>query len=533
MRFPVQLHPFHRFVDNGQHFICDLNTGILVEIDTVLWQMLELCETLSRPGLVNRLAGEFPEHRIFAAMERFEQLAQAGILVASERASSIPQQAARLRVLVLHDLLSPGSDKAILQEVQRHAALLPALGQAVELILPMPSTFHRAFQCLSSHVTLREWNPRELYQELRHLHGTYDLILDLACTSGYLLPLYHAETPPIVTLHAEHGIPSTNLVLATAAVMRPFDAMILGSSWQAKWVQEYLPGSAPLATASSGIVSPGNTDSGKQQARDQILQFVGKDIWKGRPIVGLYLDGQTGNVLRAAFSLAAAEPTVNFLLLATSRPTTTRSYPENLYCVGVHSSVESPTWWQALDLLCVAPGWRTVLSYVMVAMTYETPLVVCSEEMPVEFQQAAHWIEYDEDEGLIAKQEAFLDMAQQILASPHQRREMAERARVRAAEFTVGKWVSELVEVFERSVQQHKVAHTNDDTKVELPILFCRTYDPATGCDRTESVILSDGSRLPFNEALLEALAPECTPTELAMLRDFLAEKARIAERPR
>jgi hypothetical protein len=521
VKLPVKFNQLYRFIDNGQRFICDLTKGEVVEVSTALFEIIEACESFSLPQLLNHFQDRFSDEQIYTAIEELNIYAQAALLVAAEPSVLRKCRNERLRLLVLHDLMSPTANESMLWKVNRYVKHLLLLTLHAEIYFPVPQTLKDRFSFLENHVHISDWEPRRLYQNLRERWGTYDLLLDLCCETGFIFPLYDSNQPPILTLNPDLMIPSRNSTLAKAAMMRPFDAMLFESSWQRRWIQESVPDCQGLETATSGIIL--SDEVTVKTARAQILQVVARDSWKEKPIVGLFVDGKVGEVLRAAFDIATSNAAFNFLLLGVSRPTTTKSCPENLYCVGPRLLSDVSIWWQGLSLLCVIPGWTISLSYLLLALAYETPLVVCSESMPPEFEGASVWISSERYSSLSTFREKFSQVVHQILENPREQARLENLGKDKQTEFTPQNWVSKLTHICQESVIRYQ--NTYQENHVELPLLFCRHYNPTTTTDRTEAIVLSDSSRLTPKEGILEALAPECTLTEWNLLKEFLSQK--------
>ena len=181
-------------------------------------------------------------------------------------------------------------------------------------------------------------------------------------------------------------------------------------------------------------------------------------------------------------------------------------------------------WWQGLSLLGVIPGWTISLSYVLLALAYETPLVICGETIPPEFEGASTWIACEQRSELTTFRGKFAQIAHQILENPTEQTRLKNIGKHQQTKFTPEIWLSKLTQICRESVIRYQSASRDDP--VALPILFCRSYEPTTTEDKTEAIVLSDSSRLTLKEGLLEALAPECTPTEQSLLKTFLSQKS-------
>ena len=298
MKLPVKFNQLHRFIDNGQHFVCDLAKGEVVEISTVLFEIIDACERFSLPQLLNHFQDQFSVEQIYTAIEQLDRYAQAELLIAGEQPPLITSRNDQLRILVLHDLMTATVNDSMLWKVSRYTKYLLLLAPHFEIYFPVPQSLENHFSFLKNHVHLNNWEPRSLYQNLRARWGTYDLLLDLCTETGFTFPLYDYNQPPIITLNPDLMIPSKNNTLAKAAMMRPFDAMISENSWQHQWIQESLPNCKGLETATSGVIL--SDDVSNKTARAQILQFVARDSWKEKPIIGLFIHGKVGSVLRTA-----------------------------------------------------------------------------------------------------------------------------------------------------------------------------------------------------------------------------------------
>ena len=78
--FPKTLHPLHFFEKDGVLYAADIEKARVVELSTVMADILKLAETQTNEEIVQTLKTSYIEDDILEAFERFEELEKEGVL---------------------------------------------------------------------------------------------------------------------------------------------------------------------------------------------------------------------------------------------------------------------------------------------------------------------------------------------------------------------------------------------------------------------------------------------------------------------
>ena len=77
---PKTLHPLHLFEADGVLYAADIEKARVIELSTVMADILELAETQTNEEIVQTLKTSYIEDDILEAFERFEELEKEGVL---------------------------------------------------------------------------------------------------------------------------------------------------------------------------------------------------------------------------------------------------------------------------------------------------------------------------------------------------------------------------------------------------------------------------------------------------------------------
>ena len=78
--FPKILHQLHLFEEDGVPYVADLDKARVVELSTVMMDILKLAETQTDDAIVETLSASYKEDEISGAFERFAELEREGLL---------------------------------------------------------------------------------------------------------------------------------------------------------------------------------------------------------------------------------------------------------------------------------------------------------------------------------------------------------------------------------------------------------------------------------------------------------------------
>ena len=104
-RYRLKRH--YKFEQDGHKYVADLETGDLIKINDVEWEVLSRYESQTRYQIVRRLKGEYKLTAIFEAIERLERFGEQGTLLSPSTEPVVPRHAKRQETERLPKVLVP------------------------------------------------------------------------------------------------------------------------------------------------------------------------------------------------------------------------------------------------------------------------------------------------------------------------------------------------------------------------------------------------------------------------------------------
>ncbi len=524
MQIPVTLRDIEKIHDGDGYFVSDLATGDILEVGQVLWEVIEDCGRLTMGELLREYASRIPPQSLYVAVEALAGYAEAGLLVAGPGPSGDLATPDRPRALVLHDLLGftrPEDAGAVARVVHRLASLVPQAA-GLNLVVPIPAGHSEHFGSVLDALTVVEWDPAQPFIAFRRCDGLYDVILDLGASPALTLPLFEEGEAPIMAIHQGVAPPSQQDALAKASVLRSYDTLILEDSVQVGTVLEQLPVPVSCFAMPSHVSTPEDPDEVRRQSR----QWLHDHTTLAHPPSGLrvavYVDGARPSTVREIAAVAEDHTEVSFVLLGAVAPERGATTPPNLLCVAADAVATSAAWWQCMDLVITFGGWGISWPLIRIAMAVGTPILplgAVPQELSSCAPEAAESLGAAGDGGPASALGAAIPDLMNNRQTWTDRGEAAREQALRLSSTPTG---DSLRQVADRSLR----GCLDRRSPWEADILFTRVYDPTDGRVRTEAVCRDNGVRMTAAEGIMESLASECSPVELAILRRWLDSEA-------
>jgi len=537
----------HKFERDNHKYVADLETGDVIQVNDVEWEILSRYQSQTRHQIVEALKQEYKLTAIFDGIERLERLGRQGSVLRPRRS---PDHGHREGV-------PPTKVEALSRKPTRRPASPTPANQKPKVLVPFHFTREKSaldyftglnrYQFLTHLSEFAELETLAFSQgerqdiqdfdsvQVRNLHGTdestlmmpwyamdkYDGILLLSQFLTDDLLYYRVPDVPVVhciegVQQLRHALPKTLLTLS--AFQRSKDTLVVKASWMKEWIAELGMPTENVRVIPDGIDVAASIGD-KTLAKQHTAAIFEKPMFIKQPIVGLISGFEPNRGAAWISEFARANRHLAIFVYDTMLAQHYQHPPENVVIFSADDEEARsvlPIFFQALDLVCFPAMPGTPLSIVLEAMAYGAPCVAMTKyEMPAEVAGAGVAVKSDWDNfGNFCVPMAELSTTIHKWLRPSEVRGLCENFTERIVQRHTRKDAAqELVKVFEENLQRK-----TDDFRTEstlFPPIFCRRYEPDTGTLRSCTYRLGINRYDNLETALANVLAERHTPTEV------------------
>ena len=475
--FPKTLHQLHLFEEDGVLYAADIEKARVVELSTVMVDILKLAETQTNEEIVQTLKTSYIEDDILEAFERFEELEKEGVLF--NRGESLTETLAleseRRKLLVA----IPGITVDSFFDIETlYAGTNMALSYMFQHLTQYVDLHFAGNQNrkLADNVYEVDISVADFGRLSRSINETYFGILTLHRDhETWLLPLYqHTELPPmLVQCHAPrgHGGKAINSMLRHYAAMRDFDAFTAPSDYVREFYADYVWDTSFFNTLPNGVDSALFCPMDKAKAKKELAEEVGDDRIMATPTVGYLSRVQSEKGASIYLKLAELNPHLLFLIAGPHFGRyQSKELPDNLVYAGFHPREKLPLVYNAFDVYCFLSmsGEETFGLTVLEAMACGVPPIVPNfDGVPSVVGDAgliADADNFDNDIGTLVSYPSPVDFSEKInllLNDDEMRETLSQKARERALSFTWDKTARRIIQFFEELHQKRQLVSPN------------------------------------------------------------------------
>lgn len=520
-RYHLKQH--HKFEQDDRKYAADLETGDIVEINDVEWEILARYASQTRYQIVEALKKTYKLTAIFAGIERLERLGRQGFLLrpVAETGVSTPDTTRKPKVLVPFHFMKEQSTLGYLTNLNRYRFLTHLAAVAELETFAFPEEKKTAVQDLDAVRVRNIGGAKEgaLMPAWYAMDG-YDGILLL---SQFLTDdLLYYRVPDVPIVHCIEGVQKLQHVLlktllTLSAFQRSKDTIVVKASWMKDWLTELGVSKENVRVIPDGIdvVAP---IGDKALAKQHTAALFEKPMFAQQPVVGLIsgFEPSRGAVWISEF--ARANPHLAIFVYDAMLAQHYRHPPENVVVFSADDEETLsvlPIFFQALDIVCFPAMPGTPLSVVLEAMAYGAPCVAMTKYgMPAEVAGAGVAVKSDWDHfGNFHVPMAELSITIHKWLRPFEVSGLCENFTERIVHrYTREDAAQALVGVFAECSQRK-----TDDLRTERPLfppIFCHRYDPDTGAMGSSVYRLGMNRYDRLETAVAEALTEHHTPAE-------------------
>ncbi len=541
MRYRLKRH--HKFEQDERKYVADLETGDIIQINDVEWEILSRYEGQTLYQIVRRLKAKYKLTAIFEGFERLESLGQQGSLLSpivepikSMRANGQPTDQPP-KLLVPFHFTTEKSALSYLTGLSRYQFLrhLSAFAELETLAFADAEAEKEVPDFDEVRVRNIDVPKNSALASPWYALDGYDGILLLSQFLTEDLLYYRVPDVPIV--HCIDGVQPLQQIalkrlLTLAGFQRPKDTIVVKVSWMKAWFAEWGVSVENVQVIPDGIdvVAP---IGDKALAKQHTAAIFEKPMFVEQPVVGLISGFEPRRGAKWISEFARANPHLAIFVYDTILDKHYRHPPENVVIFSAdddETRAVLPVFFQALDLVCFPAMPGTPLSIVLEAMAYGAPCVAMTKYgMPEEVAGAGVAVKADWDPfGNFRVPMPVLSRTVNEWLKPDGMRSVCRNFTEQIAQrYTWQNAAQALCHVFAESLERKP-----DDFGSEqalFPPIFCRRYEPETG--RIASCVYRLGTNRYDNleTALAEVLTEAHTSAEVEAVFKHFQEKNHIA----
>ena len=478
---PKSTTHLHKFQQGDRLYVADLSQCLVLEIDDIVWEILDLCPSFSSEEIIERLEGKYNRDLVIAALNTLSTMEQRGVLFSNlERnaASQGKETTSQLKILVLQNgPYAADITKATGGVSVAHHNLVKSLETyaALDVVGERDEHFNENVQGI-------RFQKNDKSALLKLMGGNYDaVLLGSHQDTQFLSLLRYIDTPFVVPIYSARGHNGDviNAGLLWYAAMRPFDAFLVPTNSVSDLYGRFVYNKDVFQAIPLGVDPNKFHPFDKQQAKTEVAKRLNKPEIATSPVVGFFSRFQPEKGAGIYIKIARRLPHVCFLLTApTLNIYAHQQLPPNLICAPQQPRDELARFLSAFDVYCFPSmvGEETFGLALLETMACGVPPVVPRlDGLPEVVGDAGLVVSaqaYDNEIGSFAgtvSPSAMADAVNSLLIDEKTRVALGQKARERALTFTWDKTAQNLIALFRRLKQTQQL---EDRYKRDFAISF-------------------------------------------------------------
>jgi len=446
-------------------YVADLSQCLVLEIDEIVWDILDLCPSFSSEEIIERLERKYDCDLVIAALNSLATMEQQGLLF-SNLENSLPvletETSRKLKILVLQR--SPYATDITLAAggvSVAHHNLIKSLEvyASLDVIGERDEKFSESVQGIRFQV-----NDKSALLKL--MTNDYDgVLLESHQGNQFLSLLYCINSPFIVPIHSARGHNSgcINTGLLWYAAMRPFDAFLVPTNSVRDLYGRFVFDKNMFHVIPWGVDHNKFHPLDKQEAKNEAAKMLNAPQIASSPVVGFFSRFQPEKGAGIYIKIAKRLPEVCFLMTA---PTLNiyehQQLPPNLICAPQQPRDQLARLINAFDVYCFPSmvGEETFGLALLETMACGVPPVVPRlDGLPEVVGDAgiivpaqAHDDEIGSFAGMVSP-DVMAEAVYTLLTDEKTRLALGQKARKRALTFTWDKTAQNVIALFRKLKQ--------------------------------------------------------------------------------
>ncbi len=459
---PKSTSHLHKFRQGNRMYVADLSQCLVLEIDNIVWEILDLCSYFSSEEIIEKLGNKYDTELVIAALNSLATMDQQGLLFSNLDISSpaleteTPQ---KLKILVLQR--SPYTADITLATggvSVAHHNLVKSLGVYASLDVgsDRDERFNESVQGIRFQVDDKS-------ALLKLMANNYDgVLLESHLENRFFSFLHCIDAPFIVPIYSARGHNGDviNTGLVWYAAMRPFDAFLVPTNSVKDLYGRFVCDKDIFHTIPLGVDTNKFYPLEKQKAKNEIAKMLNKPEIATSPVVGFFSRFQPEKGAGIYIKIAKLLPNVCFLMTApTLNIYAHQELPPNLICAPQQPRDQLVRFLNAFDVYCFPSmvGEETFGLALLETMACGIPPIVPKlDGLPEVVGDAGIVVTaqtYDDEIGSFAgtvSPNVMADAVNTLLTDEKTRLALGQKARERALTFTWDKTAQNVIALFRR-----------------------------------------------------------------------------------
>ena len=452
----------HKFRQSNRMYVADISQCLVLEIDNIVWDILDLCPCFSSEEIIGRLGKKYNSDLVVEALNSLATLERRGILFSNfEMDISAPETevSERLKILVLQrSSYAADITKATGRVSVAHQKLVKSLEAHASLDIVGESD-----EIFKENVRGIKFQGNDRAGLLKLIGGNYDaVLLESHQDTRFLSLLRYIDAPFILPIYCArgHNGDCINAGLLWYAAMRPFDAFLVPTNSVRDLYGQFVYNKDVFQTIPLGVDHNKFHPFEKQKAKNEVARMLDAPQVATSPVVGFFSRLQPEKGAGIYMKIAKRLPNVCFLLTApTLNIYAHQQLPPNLLCAPQQPRDQLARFLSAFDVYCFPSmvGEETFGLALLETMACGIPPIVPRlDGLPEVVGDAGVIVPaegYENEIGSFAgtvSPSVMANAVNALLIDEKARLELGEKARERALTFTWDKTAENVITLFRR-----------------------------------------------------------------------------------
>jgi len=443
-------------------YVANLSQCVVLEIDNIVWEILDLCPLFSSEEIIEALEKKYSSKSVIAALESLATMEQQGLLFSNLENGSpaleteIPR---KLKILVLQrspyaaDITLAAGGMSV-----AHHNLLESLEtySFLDVVGERDERFNENVQGIRFEVN-------DTPALLKLIKRNYDgVLLESHQANRFLSLLHYIDAPFVVPIHSArgHNGDGVNRGLLWYAAMRPFDAFLVPTNSVRDLYSRFVSDKNMFHVIPWGVDHSKFHPLDKQEAKNEVAKILNAPQIASLPVVGFFSRFQPEKGAGIYIKIAKRLPHACFLMTAPSLNFYEyQQLPPNLICAPQQPRDQLARLINAFDVYCFPSmvGEETFGLALLETMACGVPPVVPRlDGLPEVVGDAGIVVPaqaYDHEIGSFAgtvSPDVMADAVDTLLNNEKARLALGQKARERALTFTWDKTAQKVIALFRK-----------------------------------------------------------------------------------
>lgn len=483
---PKSTTHLYKFRQGDRLFVADLSQCVVLEIDNIVWDILDLCPTGSSEEIREQLGEKYDPVSVDTALNSLLTLEERGLLFSNLDSSRAPRQTQsmqKMKLLVLQmGPYGPDVTRATGGGSVAHHNLVKALQSyaSLDVVGDRDEKFNENVQGIRF-----QFNDRA--SVLKLMRNNYDgVLLESHQNRQFLSLLRQMDAPFVVPIYSArgHNGDGINTGLLWYAAMRPYDAFLVPTDSVRELYSRFVFDTDVFHTLPLGVDHKKFYPLDKQKAKNEIAKMLNAPEIVSSPVVGFFSRFQPEKGAGIYIQIAKRLPNACFLLTA---PTLNfyehQQLPPNLIYAPQQPRDELARLINAFDVYCFPSmvGEETFGLALLETMACGVPPVVPRlDGLPEVVGDAGLIVPADTYENEIGSfagsvsPDRMADAINTLLTDGKKRLALGQKARERALTFTWDNTARNMIALFRK---RKRIQHLENGYKRNFAISFAPYFN--------------------------------------------------------